>query len=208
MTDYCRADGVPGQHDPQAPGIVDTYGAVGQIDEDSFNPKQDIVGPGIYGGKVKRDTESGEVLYGVQCEEANPRRSPIYAGGGYTEVSAALRRGPQAVGLILERDMSLVNEISTGGATPLHMCGMGEINQLSTEYIVKMGGDVNAVDTYGHTALHRMAANNLPVGAEALCKAGANVSVRTAFGETPLQTAMQSRAVDVIRVLKKHGATS
>ncbi|KAK3239270.1 hypothetical protein CYMTET_50788 [Cymbomonas tetramitiformis] len=208
MTDYYRADGVPIQHDPCSSGSADKYGTVGHTDEAGFDAYEDTVGPGIYGGKVKRDAESGEVVYGAQYQEHNPHRAPIYAGGGYTEVSAALRRGPNELVLIFEREPSLVNEISTGGATPLHMCGMGAVNQLSTEYIVQMGGHVDAVDTYGHTALHRMASNNLPVGAEALIKAGANVSVRTAFGETPLQTAMQSRAVDVVRVLKKYGATS
>jgi hypothetical protein len=35
-----------------------------------------------------------------------------------------------------------VNEISTGGATPLHMCGMSQKNQLVTELIIQRGGNM------------------------------------------------------------------
>ena len=47
----------------------------------------------------------------------------MYAGGGYTRMSKALRLGPRAIRPLLERFPDLVNETSTGGATPLHMCG-------------------------------------------------------------------------------------
>ena len=38
-------------------------------------------------------------------------------------MSKALRLGPRAIRPLLERFPDLVNETSTGGATPLHMCG-------------------------------------------------------------------------------------
>ena len=47
----------------------------------------------------------------------------MYAGGGYTRMSKALRLGPRAIRPLLERFPDLVNETTTGGATPLHMCG-------------------------------------------------------------------------------------
>ena len=47
----------------------------------------------------------------------------MYAGGGYTRMSKALRLGPRAIRPLLERFPDLVNETSTGGATPLQMCG-------------------------------------------------------------------------------------
>ena len=53
----------------------------------------------------------------------NSKPGPVYAGGGYTPMSKALRLGPRAIRPLLERFPDLVNEISTGGATPLHMCG-------------------------------------------------------------------------------------
>lgn len=57
--------------------------------------------------------------------------------------------------------------------------------------------------------LHRMASNNLAVGAEALLKAGADPSPRSGKpygGDTPLTVARQSRAMEVIQVLMRFGA--
>lgn len=57
--------------------------------------------------------------------------------------------------------------------------------------------------------LHRMASNNLAVGAEALLKAGADPSPRSGKpygGDTPLTVARQSRALEVIQVLMRFGA--
>ena len=49
----------------------------------------DSVGPGIYGGKVKRD-DQGNVIIGKQFQNHNPTPGPVYAGGGYTAMSKAL----------------------------------------------------------------------------------------------------------------------
>jgi hypothetical protein len=74
----------------------------------------------------------------------------------------------------LDQYPDLVNEVGTGGATPLHTCGMSYFNQYATAFIIARGGDVAALDTYGYTALDRMASNNLAVGAEALLEHGAD----------------------------------
>lgn len=55
-----------------------------------------------------------------------------------------------------------------------------------------------------------MASNNLAVGAAALIAAGANptaTTIRPYQGDTPLATAQQSSAHDVVAVLKKAGVT-
>jgi ankyrin repeat protein len=84
---------------------------------------------------------------------------------------------------------------------------MSRRNELVTEHLISRGGNIEAVDTYGYRPLHRMASNNLAVGAEALIKAGAQVNARTPHGETPLSIARASAASDVIRVLHKHNGT-
>ena len=68
-------------------------------------------------------------------------------------MSNALRLGEKAIKPLLEKYPDLVNEISTGGATPLHMCGMGRDNQKSTSYIIKMGGNIEAIDTYRYNCI-------------------------------------------------------
>lgn len=151
----------------------------------------------------------------------------MYAGGGYAPIIAALRIGEAAVKEILDAHPDLVNEVTTGGATPLHMCGMSRRNQQMTALIIERGGDVEAVDTYGYRPLHRMASNNLAIGAEALIKAGADPKVKqatvrpvhkdclrfthvesfaptqaeTEHGETPMNVARSAAAWDVVQVL-------
>ena len=196
-----RTDGVRITHDPYAPGMADKYGAPGQTDAEGFDPYADTVGAGIYGGWVKRDS-AGEVVVGTQYQSHNPRPGPVYAGGGYTAMSQALRHGAAAIDQLLADEPSLVNEISTGGATPLHMCGMSAGASRSTAHIIARGGDVHAVDSYGFTPLDRMASNNLPIGATALLEAGARADASTS-GFTPLEIARQSRAMDVLAVLKQ-----
>lgn len=43
---------------------------------------------------------------------------------------------------ILDAHPELVNEVTTGGATPLHMCGMGKQNQAVTALLIERGGDM------------------------------------------------------------------
>ena len=85
--------------------------------------------------------------------------------------------------------LQIVNEVSTGGATPLHTCGMSRQGQTATAALIELGATVETLDTYGMTALHRMASNNLPIGAQALLDAGAdaqNAGVRTKASPRPL----------------------
>ena len=199
---YYRADGVRITHDPFAEGMAEKYGAPGATDLEGFDPYGDTVGPGIYGGVVKRDA-AGAVVIGAQYQGHNPRPGPVYAGGGYTPTSRLLSAGDAAaLAAWLDRFPELVNEISTGGATPLHVCGMSRGAAALTALVAARGGALEAEDTYGFRPLHRMASNNLAVGARALLAAGADARATTASGETALQIARASRAADVIAVLE------
>lgn len=203
-----RQDGVRIQHDPNAPGMASKYGAPGATDDEGFDPYRDTVGPGIYGGSVRRDS-AGNIVIGQQYQNHNPRPGPVYDGTGYSPMSRALHSGKQAVEALLDKQPELVNEISTGGATPLHMCGMSRGAQMLTELIISRGGDIEAVDTYGYKPLHRMASNNLAIGAQALLRAGAirDTPTEARGGGTPMDIARAAHASDVIRVLKQYDAT-
>ena len=195
--EYIRPDGVKMNYDPYSREMIEKYGAPGETDHEGFDPYRDTVGAGIYGGRVKRD-ERGNIMVGRQYQDHATNPGPIYAGGGYTPMSNALRSGEKEIGPLLDKFPDLVNEITTGGATPLHMCGMGSDNQHSTAYIISRGGDIEALDTYGYKPLHRMASNNLAIGAQALLEAGAKND------ETAMSIAKSSGALDVINVLKRH----
>eukprot|EP00931_Biecheleriopsis_adriatica_P115802 TRINITY_DN91557_c0_g1_i1.p1 TRINITY_DN91557_c0_g1~~TRINITY_DN91557_c0_g1_i1.p1 ORF type:complete len:370 (+),score=72.10 TRINITY_DN91557_c0_g1_i1:3-1112(+) len=200
MSSYYRHDGVRITHDPYAPGMAEKYGAPGGTDNEGFDPYADSVGAGIYGGRVKRD-EHGMVVIGKQYQNHNPRPGPVYAGGGYTPINEALKDASRLEEL-LGKFPDLANDVSTGGAMPLHMCGMSRTNQLATARLIRHGADIEALDTYGFTPLHRMASNNLAVGAQALLDAGADPEFKGGCGQSPMAVAKSSEARDVIRVLQ------
>lgn len=201
--EHYRADGVRITHDPFHPDMEAKYGRPGETDKEGFDPYADSVGPGIYGGVVKRDAE-GELVIGEQYQGHNPKPGPVYAGGGYTPVNQALREDTRLAQL-LDTWPDLVNDISTGGAQPLHMAGMSRANQASVPRLVEAGADIEALDTYGYTPLIRMASNNLATGAQALLEAGAHPRYKGGCGLSPLQCAKQSAAKDVIAVLESWG---
>jgi len=161
------------------------------------------VGPGIYGGRVKRDV-NGQIVIGEQYQNHNPRPGPVYAGGGYSPIVQALQSGADAVKTLLDKYPDLVNDVTTGGATPLHMCGMSKRGEQQTALLISRGGDIEAVDTYGYRPLHRMASNNLAIGAQALLDAGANATVMAGDRSTPMDIARQAGARAVQAVLIKH----
>ena len=214
MPAHYRHDGVRIQHDPYAPGMAEKYGTPGNTDDDGFDPYADSVGAGIYGGTVKRRASDGGVVIGAQYQNHNSRPGPVYAGGGYTPVSAAIAtfaaelqsgkaasEDATALAALLDAFPDLVNDVSTGGAVPLHTCGMSRANQMATAFLIKRGGDIEALDTYGYTPLDRMASNNLGVGARALLENGADPESAHGGGEGPRRVAKQSEATDVLRAL-------
>ena len=129
---------------------------------------------------------------------------PVYAGGGYTPTIKKIQNNNiKELEEWFDKYPDLVNEVTTGGATPLHMCGMSKFGESATTTIIKYGGNIDAYDTYGFQPIHRMSSNNLAIGIEALIIAGSNPLVKTLNGETALQIAKLSRAKDAVNVLQK-----
>ena len=153
---------------------------------------------------MKRD-ENGDIVIGRQYQNHNTRPGPVYAGGGYTPMSNAIHEGVDAVARLLQKFPDLVDDVSTGGARPLHVCGMSSRGERATAYLIEQGADLEALDSYGYRPLHRMASNNLALGAEALLKAGADPNAETTSGQTALSIALQADARNSAAVLKKYG---
>lgn len=199
--EFYRADGVRITHDPYAPGMAEKYGAPGKTDNEGFDPYADTVGAGIYGGVVRRN-EKGEVVIGRQYQNHNPRPGPVYAGGGYAP-STRMLEDVEHLASLVEKYPDLAVDVTTGGAQPLHMCGMSKRKQLAVKSLVERGADIEALDTYGMTPLHRMASNNLVEGARMLLKAGADVFNAGLVGESPMSVARSSGAREVYKVLEE-----
>eukprot|EP00559_Dactyliosolen_fragilissimus_P008852 CAMPEP_0184860400 /NCGR_PEP_ID=MMETSP0580-20130426/5295_1 /TAXON_ID=1118495 /ORGANISM="Dactyliosolen fragilissimus" /LENGTH=219 /DNA_ID=CAMNT_0027357489 /DNA_START=261 /DNA_END=920 /DNA_ORIENTATION=+ len=206
-TEFYRKDGVRITHDPYAPGMAEKYGLPGETDEEGFDPYADTVGPGIYGGSVKRNLSTGEILIGEQYQNHNSRPGPLYDGKGYSLMSRAIHHSPEKVKELLLEFPQLISEVSTGGATPLHICGMSQKGQLSTQTLIDAGADINALDTYGYTPLARMASNNLEIGGEVLIKAGADPNSTNSLEgvSTPVDIARRSRAIQFLMMCQKLG---
>lgn len=204
--EYYRADGVKIDFDPYAPGMAEKYGLKGQTDSDGFDPYADTVGPGIYGGCVKRD-DNGNVMIGRQYQNHNHRPGPVYdEGKGYTLMSMAIHDGPETVQKVLDDFPHLKDDVSTGGALPLHVCGMSRKGQLSTQVLIDAGADMHALDTYNYNALHRMASNDLEIGAEALVKAGMDPNYKPPESDSsPIDIARRSRAIKFLMKMQQLG---
>ncbi len=101
--------------------IAAKYGLPGSTDPEGFDPYADTVGPGIYGGSVQRNS-NGEIIIGEQYQNHNHRPGPVYDGKGYSLMSRAIHMGESKVKELLNEYPNLKNEISTGGARPLHVC--------------------------------------------------------------------------------------
>ena len=197
-------------YDPYALGVAEKYGLQGSTDPEGFDPYADTVGPGIYGGRVLRIESTGEIIIGEQYQNHNERPGPVYDGKGYCLMSRAIHAGPLKVSEILDDFPELLNDVSTGGATPLHMCGMSRKGELSTEVLVHRGANIHAIDTYGMNPLHRMASNDLGIGAEILVNAGLDPNDIGAAKDksglrTPVQIARQSRSINFLMVMQKLG---
>jgi len=163
-----------------------------------WNLPMDVVGAGVYGGIVKRDT-NGSIIIGFEWPENNrapPAHNPVHAMGpyldfsklthqnrGYTHIANVIIEGRvdrlEALlqSLSSQHDQQrLANLVMTGGARPLHLCGMsrgGDASEL-IKILIKYGADVNAKDNYELTPMDRLSSNSV-VGTEILKRHGAIV---------------------------------
>ena len=192
--------------DPYAPGVAEMYGLSSTTNIYGFDAAADTVGPSIYGGSVQYDTD-GSIIYSTQFQENDHHRpGPLYDGNGYSLMSRAIHVGPEKVKELLHDYPQLINEVSTGGATPLHVCGMSEKGQLCTQTLIDKGANIHALDSYNYNALHRMASNDLEIGAEALVKVGVNPNEKVEDADcTPIEIAKRQRAIKFLMAMQRLG---
>ena len=160
-----------------------------------WNLPMDVVGAGVYGGIVKRDAE-GVIVIGDEWPENNrapPAHNPVHATGPYLDYSrlTAENRGYTSIANVImsgnalalekllesataEHKHKLANLVMTGGARPLHMCGMSRGGDSSPliRVLIAAGADVNAKDNYELTPMDRLASNSV-AGNKLLLKHGA-----------------------------------
>jgi hypothetical protein len=83
---------------------------------------------------------------------------------------------------------------------------MSQKGQFSTQVLIDAGADIHALDTYNYNALHRMASNNLDVGAECLVRAGLDPNYRPPdSNSSPIDIAKSSRAIKFLMAMQRLG---
>lgn len=149
---------------------------------------------------------NGNILIGMQYENHNHVPGPLYDGNGYSLMGRAIHQGPDKVKELLAEYPQLIEEISTGGARPLHICGMSTRGQHCTQILIDAGADIYSLDTYNYNALHRMASNDLDIGAEALVRAGLDPNSKDDGADsTPIEIAKRQRAIKFLMKMQKMG---
>jgi hypothetical protein len=159
-----------------------------------WNLPHDVVGAGVYGGMIKRNDDGG-IVVGDEWPENNlaiPAHNPVHGTGPYLDFTkyTESNRGYTAIAhVIMSGDVDgldamlassgtnatkLSNLVMTGGARPLHMCGMSRGGDASAliQILLKHGADVNAKDNYELSPFDRLASNSV-AGNDALRRAGA-----------------------------------
>lgn len=90
---------------------------------------------------------------------------------------------------------------------PLMHYGVEYRNIAMLDALQRFGGDVNAVDSAGYTALHKCATSNvyLPIARYLLEMGGADPLLRDAYSRTPLHIAMEMGAKEIVDLFEKMG---
>ena len=122
-------------------------------------------------------------------------------------MSLAIQSGPDAVAALLRELPASADEVTTGGARPLHVCAMSQRGQFSAELLIAAGAAIDPIDTWGYTPLQRMATNDLGVGAAALLRAGADrlrPSGLEGSGDSARELALRLRSFAVLREMQRY----
>ena len=193
-------------YDPYAPGVAESYDLTDTTGNDGYDASSDSVGPGIYGGSVQRDATTGEILMGTRYEYDHHKPGPLYDSSGYSLMGRAIHAGPEKVSQLITDFPQLLEEISTGGAHPIHICGMSTQGQYCTQVLIDAGADIHALDSYDYNALHRMASNDLEVGAAMLVQAGLDPNSKVEGADsTPIEIAKRQRAIKFLMAMQRLG---
>lgn len=142
--------------------------------------------------------------------DGDPASVNTYSHDGWTPLHLAAHFGQtEAARVLLTRgaDASLRSTNALDNL-PLHAALAGGDNVALVTLLIESGSDVNARQHGGYTPLHEAAQNGYLGSAQRLLAAGADASVATADGQTPLALARGQGHGELEALLRAHGATA
>jgi hypothetical protein len=72
--------------------------------------------------------------------------------------------------------------------------------------VIDAGADIHALDSCNYNALHRMASNDLEVGAEMLVRAGIDPNAKVEEADsTPVEIAKRQRTITFLMAMQRLG---
>jgi uncharacterized protein len=120
---------------------------------------------------------------------------------------AAVVGNEQLLARYLEEDLSLLNEFSSDGFTPLGFSAY--FNRLAcARYLLEKGANSNihSRNSFKVTPLHSAVASRSREISELLLKHGADPNAKQQKGITPLHSAAHNGDIEIAGILLKHGA--
>jgi len=111
-----------------------------------------------------------------------------------------------AAHMLIEAEAN-INAPNEGGATPLMLTVMRKHGEEMCKLLLDSDADVNAKKDVGYSALMIAARYNHLREASVLLRAGAEIEAQDKQGETALAKAMKHQKIEMVELLKQHGAT-
>jgi len=107
-----------------------------------------------------------------------------------------------------EKDNLIIARESFGSPQATTLLSLGAINNWpdAVSFILENGGDVNAADSEGETALHKAAYTGADDMVNILLKKGANIKAVNRDGMTPLHLTVFFKRYEAAKILLKNGA--
>ncbi|KAL5342278.1 ankyrin repeat-containing domain protein [Aspergillus crustosus] len=116
--------------------------------------------------------------------------------------SFVLLNWPSSIGQILLSSGADPNKTDDSGYTPLFLLSEDSVSALPL--LLEYGANINHLNYIGFTPLIRAAHDGIPSVVKALLNHGADMSLKTKYGQTAMEVAVEKGHEEIIQILRDH----